>query len=67
MQTEAVTPSQVGARVGLSGKTIRREIEAGELHAFRTRGGHYRVRASEADKYVARMNATNATNGTNGS
>ena len=64
MQTEAVTPSQVGARVGLSGQTIRREIEAGELKAFRTRGGYYRVPAKEADRYVARVTATSATSAT---
>lgn len=67
MQTEAFTPSQVGARVGLSAQTIRREIEAGELRAFKTRGGHYRVSIDETRKYVARMNATNATTATNGS
>ena len=64
-QQEAFTASQVGARVGLSRRTIQREIEAGELRAFRTRGGHYRVTASEADRYVSRMNATNGTSGTN--
>lgn len=64
-QQEAFTAAQVGARVGLSSQTIRREIEAGELRATRTRGGHYRVPAAEAEKYVRRMNATNATNATN--
>ena len=62
MQQQAFTPAQVGARVGLSGRTIQREIKAGELRALRTRGGHYRVPAAEAEKYITRMIATNATN-----
>lgn len=65
MEQQAFTPTQVGARVGLSGRTIQREIEAGELRAFRTRGGHYRVSFAEAEKYIARVTATTATSATN--
>ena len=61
-QQQAFTTSQVGARVGLSARTIQREIKAGELRAFRTRGGHYRVSIAETEQYIARINATTATN-----
>lgn len=55
MQRQALTPSQVGALIGVTGKTIRLEIAAGELPAFRTRKGHWRILIIEADRYIARM------------
>jgi excisionase family DNA binding protein len=47
---EALSPSQFGARMGMSRATVRRLIESGELRAFKV-GTHWRISAVEADRY----------------
>lgn len=61
-RSQSITVTALGKRLGLSGQTIRREIVEGELPAFRTAGGHYRIAASDADRYVARITGNNRHN-----
>lgn len=47
-----LTVGQLVAFSGLSDETIRREIEANQLVAFRTRGGHWRVYWRSAHRWA---------------
>jgi excisionase family DNA binding protein len=50
----AVDLEQAGAMVGVSGKTIRREIERGNLRGLKI-GRQWRVRMAELHAYVKRQ------------
>lgn len=49
-----LTPAEVGVYFRVDGKTVVRWIKAGKLPAFRTLGGHHRIKASD----VAALRAT---------
>jgi len=48
--------SEVGARLGMSRSTIYREIENGNLRAFKI-GKSVRISADEVIRYVERLNS----------
>ena len=50
---EYLTTSQMGALVGVSGRTMRRWIQGGRLQAWQTNGRHCRVPISEALAFCA--------------
>ncbi len=43
MTPEALSVVDAAKALGVSGRTVKRMIEAGELSSFRTRGGHLRI------------------------
>ena len=51
VKPEALSVADAAKALGVSGRTIKRMIAAGELSAFRTRGGHLRI-AIESVKAV---------------
>jgi excisionase family DNA binding protein len=46
---ELLTVGEAAARLHVSKQAIRRWIADGKLKASRTPGGHYRIRAADAD------------------
>ena len=50
-RSELLTPADVGHRAGLSERTVRRAIGAGELRAYRLRG-RYRIRPEDLDEWL---------------
>ena len=57
-----VTTGEIAKASGLSRMTVLRDIAAGELKAFRRRTRlRYRIKKSDAAKYIARLNGTNVT------
>jgi excisionase family DNA binding protein len=46
---QLLTVGEAAARLHVSKQTIRRWITEGILKASRTPGGHYRIRAADAD------------------
>ena len=52
-----ISTSQLARVVGMSDDTIRSEIAAGELRAFRTPGGHLRIYWTSARAWAVRIGA----------
>jgi excisionase family DNA binding protein len=50
-----LSTSQLARVAGLSDDTIRNEVAAGELIAFRTRGGHIRIYWHSARAWAVRI------------
>ena len=50
---EWLSLGQAGRMLGVSQSTVRRWADAGELRAFRTSGGHRRIRADDARRFLA--------------
>lgn len=48
----SLTTSEVAARLGVHRNTIIKWIEAGELLAWKTPGGHYRIWLSELQRFI---------------
>jgi excisionase family DNA binding protein len=48
-----LTTGQVASRCQVSVGTVKNWIEAGQLEAFRTPGRHFRIRASELERFQA--------------
>ena len=53
-----LSTSEFAAAIGVSESSVRRLADSGELHIHRTRGGHRRIPAAEAVRYVRENNAT---------
>ena len=51
---EWLSLGQASALLGVSQSTVRRWADAGELRAFRTSGGHRRIRAEDARLFLTR-------------
>lgn len=52
IETDRVyTPTEVAKLLGVTPRTVRREITDGELVAYRI-GGHYRVHGSDLAAYI---------------
>ena len=58
MKPQVLSTSEFAAAIGVSESSVRRMADAGELNIHRTRGGHRRIPASEAIRYVRETNAT---------
>jgi len=46
-----ITAAEVARRLDVNKSTVTRWIAAGKLTAFRTPGGHWRVRAVDVDRF----------------
>lgn len=57
---EWLSLGQAGRMLGVSQSTVRRWADAGELRAFRTSGGHRRIRADDARRFLAASGQTAA-------
>jgi excisionase family DNA binding protein len=55
-RAEALTPSQIAARLSTSRPSVMRLIRAGELGAYQV-GTHWRVPAREFDRFLAQRHA----------
>jgi excisionase family DNA binding protein len=58
-----MTAAEVAAVLRVTPKTVRQHIRRGSLRALQIDGGPYRVRAEDAQRWVAAM-ASGATGGT---
>lgn len=58
---EWLSLGQAGRMLGVSQSTVRRWADAGELRAFRTSGGHRRIRADDARRFLAASGQTAAS------
>jgi excisionase family DNA binding protein len=47
----AVSTSELAREWGVSKRTVQRDILKGALRAFRTPGGSFRIRRSDANRY----------------
>lgn len=44
-----LTPAQLAETWGISLRTVQRYLQTGQVKAIRLPGGHYRIRAEDAD------------------
>jgi excisionase family DNA binding protein len=51
-KTGKLTTHQAGQRLGLSGDTVRRMCEQGDLDAHRTGGLHWRIEAASVERFI---------------
>jgi MerR family transcriptional regulator, light-induced transcriptional regulator len=58
MQQILLSTSEFAAAIGVSESSVRRMADSGELLIHRTRGGHRRIPAAEAIRYVRENDAT---------
>ncbi len=58
MQQILLSTSDFAAAIGVSESSVRRMADSGELQIHRTRGGHRRIPATEAIRYVRENNVT---------
>ena len=58
MQQILLSTSEFAAAIGVSESSVRRMADSGELQIHRTRGGHRRIPATEAIRYVRENNVT---------
>ncbi len=58
MQQILLSTSEFAAAIGVSESSVRRMADSGELQIHRTRGGHRRIPATEAIRYVRENNLT---------
>ena len=56
MQQILLSTSEFAAAIGASESSVRRMADSGELQIHRTRGGHRRIPAAEAIRYVRENN-----------
>lgn len=61
IETDRVyTPTEVAKLLGVTPRTVRREISDGKLPAYRI-GGHYRVHGSDLAAYIEAARTVAAT------
>lgn len=54
-QTGWLSLNQAAALLGLSSRTLRRELARGHLAAWRTPGGHARLAYADIERYAREM------------
>lgn len=52
------SPKQLADKLGVSVQTIQRWVDAGQLKAWKTLGGHRKIEAASADALIRSMRAT---------